>query len=218
MNGSTQPRDSITFPNGFLDFLTDDGERRRRLGDHEIDPERLQHFNDVLHAISPDSPALTQDQIVTAGRRMLARHANGGKSTFVQSRLAVLARLEELVDDRDWDPAPGVRETYLALRRYRTDPGSLLPASLPVIGELDDAVLIDVAVQRLRDELADYEDFCRFRHVAASFADVPVTETGLTREHWLEAMLQSGVGHARLDRNAGNTFAPDPRTTLFHIT
>lgn len=218
MNSTAPQRDSITFPNGFLDFLTDDGERRHCLGDHEIDPEGLQHFNDVLHAISPDSPALTQDQIVTAGRRMLARHADGGQSTFIQSRLAVLARLQELVEDRDWDPGPGVRETYLALRRYRTDPGGLLPSSLPVIGELDDAVLIDVAVQRLRDELADYEDFCRFRHVAASFAGVPVGETGLTRAHWLEAMLQSGAGHARLDRHAGNAFAPDPRTTLFHIT
>jgi hypothetical protein len=217
MSSTSGRRDSITFPNGFLDFLTD-GDRRHRLGDHEIDPNRLEHFNDVLHRISPDSPSLTQDQIVTAGRRLLARHASGGESTFVKSRMAVLTRLEEMVADSDWEPAEGVRSTLRTLQDYRDSTETLIPSSAPVIGDLDDAVLIDVAMQRLRDELADYEDFCRFRQVAAAFADVPITETGLTREHWLEAMLQAGAGHDRLDRGAKPEFTPDPRATLFHIT
>ncbi|CAN5672284.1 hypothetical protein BH23PSE2_BH23PSE2_08760 [soil metagenome] len=217
MNTTPRQHDSVTFPNGFLDFLTDDG-RRHRLGDHDIDPIRLQHFNDVLHSISPDSPGLTQDQIVTAGRRLLARHGSGEQSSFITSRLAVLARLEEVVKDQDWEAEPEVAETLAILQRYRKDPNTLLPASVPVVGELDDAVLIDVALQRLRDELTDYEDFCRFRQVAAAFARVPLAETGLTRAHWLEAMAQAGAGLGRRDRKARPRFAPDPRTTLFHIT
>ncbi len=214
----TQPRnhDTITFPNGFLDFLTDGG-RRHRIGEYELELDRMQHFNDVLHELSPDSPALSQDQIVTAGRRLLARHAKNGRSAFIASRLMALTRLEELVNDPDWEPVAGVRHSMDVLHRYREDPDRLLPASEPVVGGLDDAVLIDVALQRLRDELADYEDFCRFRQVAAAFAKVPVTQTGLSREHWLEAMLQAHASKGRLDRTRRD-YAPDPRATLFHIS
>ena len=44
---------------------------------------------------------------------------------------------------------------------------------LPSLAAKDEsALLIDVAVQVLRDELADYEDFCRFCQVAADFSQI----------------------------------------------
>lgn len=216
MQAAHRQHDSVTFPNGFLDFLTD-GERRHRLGDYEIEPVRMQYFNEALYAISPESPPLNEDQIVTAGRRLLARHTEHGRSAFIASRLAAMTRLEGLVADDDWTPTTGLPESLGVLQRYRDSDDNLLPATLPVIGDLDDAVLVDVVLQRYRDELADYEDFCRFRDVAAAFAGVPVDETGLTREHWLEAMLQAHASQGRLDRD-NRPYAPDPRATLFHIT
>ena len=64
----------------------------------------------------------------------------------------------------------------------------------------------------------DYEDFCRFRRVAAEFAGLSEADTGLTREHWLEAMLQAHSSLARVDRAAEDRYVPDPRASLFHIT
>lgn len=48
------------------------------------------------------------------------------------------------------------------------------PASTPPCRRLDDAVPIDVALQLLRDKLADYEDLRRFQRVAADFAGIAV--------------------------------------------
>jgi len=115
------------------------------------------------------------------------------------------------------------------------DPDDLLPDHLPSIGLLDDALLVDLALQTLRDELADYEDFCQFRHVAADFARVGDADTGLTRGQWQQALHQArgssqwqgdGVlqfphnNGDRLERNHGlrRGYVADPRVSLFHIS
>lgn len=215
-NAST--RDSITFPHGFLDFLNLSQGRRRHVGGYELQPDRLDRFNQALHQISPEAPAMTIDQMVSAAERALARHRDGAAPPFVQSRMAALDRLESMAADRAWGDDGALQHQVAVLRDYRQASDDLIPDQQAVIGLLDDAVLVDVALQLLRGELADYEDFCRFRKVAAEFAGLSEADAGLTREHWLEAMLQA---HASLDK-AGTPglarYVADPRASLFHIT
>lgn len=210
-------RSSVTFPHGFLDFLNVSLGRRHRIGDYELEPERLETFNRALRGLSPEAPDITMDQIATAAQRALLRHADGSTPPFVQSRMATLTRLERMAVDEAWGSSDACRHQVDVLQAYRRDDQDLIPDQQPVIGLLDDAVLIDVALQLLRSELGDYEDFCRFRKVAAEFAGMPENETGLTREHWIEATLQASRSVSRLDGKAHERFAPDPRASLFHI-
>lgn len=209
---------SITFPHGFLDFLRVSQDRRHRVGNCELQPERLERFNKALRAISPSAPSLTLDQMATAAQRALNHHVDDAMPPFVQSRMAALRRLEGMAADAAWQPSDEARRVVAVLRVYREDTDDLIPDEEPVIGLLDDAVLVDVGLQLLRDELADYEDFCRFRRVAAEFAGMAENETGLTRAHWLEAMLQAHSSLGRLDGTPRQQYAPDPRASLFHIT
>jgi len=210
------PPDGITFPHGFLDFLRVSPGRRHTIGDYELEPVRLVRFNDALHALSPEAPAMTLDQIATAAGRALERHVDGATPPFVQSRIAALARLKTMAADPGWAPSAELCRQVDVLQDYREDPGDLIPDEEPVIGLLDDAVLVDVALQLVRGELADYEDFCRFRRVAAEFAGVTEADVGLTRQHWLEAMLQAQESAGRLSPR--EHFVPDPRASLFHVT
>lgn len=214
----SKQRDSITFPHGFLDFLRISQGRRHTIGDFELDPARLERFNQALHELSPEAPGMTLDQIATAAERALARHRDGSTPPFVQSRMAALARLESMATDPAWAAGEELRRHVAVLRAYRDETGDLIPDQQPVIGLLDDAVLVDVALQLLRGELADYEDFCRFRRIAAEFAGMSEADTGLTRAHWLEAMLQAHHSLARVGAPASAHYVPDPRTSLFHIT
>jgi len=209
-------QDSDTFPRGFLDFLQVSQGRRLRVGTFEVQRPRLEHFNQALRQISPDAPSLTVDQIASAAQRALARHADGSTPSFVVSRMAALSRLEAMVADDSWTATGEVRRQVRVLQAYRCDEYDLIPDGEPVIGLLDDAVLVDVALQLLGSELADYEDFCRFRRVAAEFAGLPESGVALNRAHWLEAMLQA---HSSLGRERAHPrrYAPDPRASLFHI-
>jgi hypothetical protein len=215
-NPAPATRDSVTFPHGFLDFLRISQGRRHLVGDYELEPQRLERFNLALRELSPEAPAMTLDQIASAANRALQKHPDGGTPPFVQSRMDALQRLEALAGDACFEPSADLRRQVRILQAYRIDDADLIPDRVAVVGLLDDAVLVDVALQLLHDELADYEDFCRFRKVAAEFAGMDGAETGLTRRHWLEAIEQA---HASLAEGAAKPrrFAPDPRASLFHI-
>lgn len=210
--------DSITFPHGFLDFLRISQARRTSIGGRELQAAGLERFNLALRELSPDAPRMTLDQMATACERALARHADGGTPPFVASRMAALERLEGMAADQAWAACDEVRRQIAVVQGYRNDGDDLIPDDEPVIGLLDDAVLIDVALQLLRGELADYEDFCRFRRVAAEFAGLTEADTGLTRAHWLEAMLQAHNSLDRVHAKPRERYVPDPRASLFHIT
>jgi uncharacterized membrane protein YkvA (DUF1232 family) len=204
---------------GCFDFLNMKPRDGHRVGAHELRPGGLDRFNAVLHALSPDSPALNLDQMAWAAQRALERHPDGSQPAFVTSRMNALARLECLAEDPGWEADEILRGHLHAARSYVQSCEDLIPDELPVVGRLDDAVLIDVLLHLLREELAEYEDFCRFRQVAAEFADVAVADTGLTRSHWLEALtsVPGGRVQPRL-RRIRTPFAPDPRSALFQIT
>ena len=200
---------SLEFPHGFLDFLRRRDRRGHRVGDYELEPAGLACFNRALQALSPGAPAITMDQVAGAAARALARHRDGDVPPFVASRMAALERLETMAADADWGASEDLRHKVHVLRRYRKDTGDLIHDAMPVVGLLDDAVLVDVALQLLRGELAEYEDFCRFRGMAAEFAGLPEGSSGFTRAHWLGAILRE---RARI----GGTDA-DARASLFHV-
>lgn len=51
-------RSSQTFPHGFADFLPVSPGRRHHAGEHELRPDRLARFNQALHELSPEAPAI----------------------------------------------------------------------------------------------------------------------------------------------------------------
>lgn len=207
---------NVTFPHGFIDFLNVSPGRRHHVGAHELQPARLQRFNRALRDLSPEAPALTLDQIATAGKRALQHHADGATPPFVQSRMRSLTRLQVLADDVSWEPSLELRRQVRILNAYRQEDADLIPDDLPVVGLLDDAVLVDVALQLLHDELGEYEDFCRFRKVAAEFAGMAESDTGLTRSHWQDALREARASLAKTEPKV-HRYVPNPRDTLFHI-
>lgn len=231
-------RFSDTFPNGFAGLVSHSDTRRRNAGGYGLRIDRLPLLNDALHRLSPDAPSVQLDQVATAARRVLERYPMGVRPAFVDSRMKAMARLQRMVADQGWDADADVRERVAVVRGYVDNPDDLLPDHLPSIGLLDDALLVDLALQTLHGEIADYEEFCQFRNVAADFARVEIEDTGLTREQWQQALYQAHGSHrtwrddgrvrfapSEVQRDRGHSqdsdrgrFAPDPRASLFHIT
>ena len=159
---------------------------------------------------------MTLDQIASAAKRALQRHPDGATPPFVESRMRSLMRLEALAEEPGWQASAELLRQVRALQAYRRDDTDLIPDDLPVVGLLDDAVLVDVALQLLHDELGEYEDFCRFRKVAADFAGIAESDTGLTRSQWQEALQEARTSLAKAEAQP-RRYAPNPRDSLFHI-
>lgn len=205
------------FPSGLLDYLTRDAPADFRVAAHAFRQEGMDRFNAALHAISPASPSLGLGQVLVAARRAVRGRPGGGPPAFVVDRLGSLERLRAMSADPVWQVSGELVRLLGVLTAYEADPAALIPAETPVVGGLDVAVLVDVALHQLRAELAEYEDFCRFREVAVDRVLATERAAGPARLQWLEAIARDrGGGLGEVE--ARERCVPDPRASLFQVT
>jgi hypothetical protein len=68
-----------------------------------------------------------------------------------------------MLTDDEWQLPDADRERLLAMFIYFADPEDLLPDDIPVIGYLDDVIVIELIMQELFHVREAYEDFCAYR-------------------------------------------------------
>ena len=82
---------------------------------------------------------------------------------FVGKRIPELESLIRMLTDEEWQLPEGDRERLLATFVYFADPEDILPDDIPVIGYLDDVIIIELVARELVHVREAYDDFCRFR-------------------------------------------------------
>ena len=82
---------------------------------------------------------------------------------FVGKRIPELESLLRMLGDDEWRLPQTDRERLLATFVYFADPEDILPDDIPVIGYLDDVIIIELVSRELVHVREAYEDFCAFR-------------------------------------------------------
>jgi len=82
---------------------------------------------------------------------------------FVSQRIPELESLISMLNDDEWQLPDNEREQLLATFVYFADPEDILPDDIPVIGYLDDVIIIELVVRELHHVRIAYDDFCQFR-------------------------------------------------------
>ncbi|MEM7431782.1 MAG: YkvA family protein [Pseudomonadota bacterium] len=82
---------------------------------------------------------------------------------FVAHRIPEIEALIEMLTDDEWQLPNDDRERLLAMFIYFGDPEDILPDDIPVIGYLDDVIVIELIMHELKHERQAYTDFCEFR-------------------------------------------------------
>jgi uncharacterized membrane protein YkvA (DUF1232 family) len=82
---------------------------------------------------------------------------------FVGKRIPELESLISMLTDEEWQLPESDRERLLATFVYFADPEDILPDDIPVIGYLDDVIIIELVARELVHVREAYDDFCKFR-------------------------------------------------------
>ena len=82
---------------------------------------------------------------------------------FVTKRIPQLESMLRMLQDQEWKLPKYERERLLAAFVYFGDPEDIVPDHIPVIGYLDDIIMIELVVRELRHVREAYDDFCDFR-------------------------------------------------------
>jgi uncharacterized membrane protein YkvA (DUF1232 family) len=132
----------------------------------------------------------TQEQVVSAARGLLEKARAANAPSFVLERLDRLTMMIAMLEDEEWELPDNERARVHNALAYFCEPCDLIPDHVVALGFLDDAIMIELVVEELRDELEAYEDFCQFReeeHARQAGGGGTRPAGTVTRKDWLDA-------------------------------
>jgi len=154
----------------------------------ELSDNDLDHFQEVLKRAQETAGAKSSREITDAAAKLLVDAHGTHAPEFITERLAKLEHLINMVHDEGWALPDEEKSRVLTALTYFADPKDVIPDHVPVVGYLDDAIMIELCVRELKHELESYIDFTSFRANEATDRGLdPVT---LGRAEWLEDRRQ----------------------------
>ncbi len=177
------------------------GGRRHHVGDCDIDREALRHFNELLGQLNLQQAPLDPDQMASAARELVDDARHGVAPSCIQQRMRRAAAVDLMAGDPDWEVryAAAIR-AEMALVDYLRGSAPVIPNALPVVGRLDDAIVVEAAWPSLVDEVRDYLAFRRIRQVEARLRGETHPHFGFTREQWQAAARAEAEWIAHCER------------------
>ena len=183
----------------------------------DIQDVQVQRFNDLAQSLNAEMPSLSADQLAGVARRVLRTAAMGGDSPFIRSRLRRAAEMRAMRADTAWRLSEDFQHRIGNLLGYVDDPLGLIPDKTPVIGLLDDALLVDIAMDVLRDELDGYAEFRRFLEAEAIARHLPVVDLGISRDEWQIAREVELRLEKQLRQVRGSVYASSAAERIFRV-
>lgn len=191
--------------------------RRYHLGKLALDSGALTHFREVADALEPDRPIPSADAIVTAART-LSRQFNGMRhAPCIRLRLRCLAAMRAMSAEQGWDLDACKQERIALIAGYAANQEGLIPDALPVIGHLDDAVLVDLAWPSMRSDLDAYLDYRRLRAEEAMLRGCRPHEMPFSKQDWLQARNAEQAWRAHVERRGRSSYLAMPPPRAFRV-
>lgn len=166
----------------------------------ELDDTDLKHFRSVMKKAREAQAHLDDEAIVRAASAMLEGTRKGKLPTFIAERLEKLEQMIAMVDDAGWALPDSERRHVLSALTYFADPQDMIPDDVPVLGFLDDAIMIELVVRELKHEIEAYEDFCRFRSAEAARRGEKLS--AFSRVEWAESRRLALLSRMRRRRKS----------------
>ena len=169
----------------------------------ELNDRDLEHFHAAMEASKKAAEGRSDAEIIENAGRLLADAQKVRIPDFILSRLLRLDDMIAMLRDEAWALDPADRERVLSALVYFNNPNDVIADSVPVLGYLDDAVMIEMCVRDLQHELDSYDDFCDFRQRQAERLGIAPDKVG--RADWLGSRREELVDrmHSRRERDFG---------------
>jgi uncharacterized membrane protein YkvA (DUF1232 family) len=173
----------------------------------EISDQELEHFRLLMLGVRDRAERRGPGEIAAAALAEVERLRRTARSPFVARRIDYVGRLIAMLEDPQWAlPEPERRRVIDGLA-YVAEANDLVPDNIPVLGLLDDAIMLELVLRELKHELDGYEEFEGYRRDEAARRDKLDTHRPVSRADWLQS--QREALHARIRERRERDLARD---------
>lgn len=153
----------------------------------EFSEPELDYFRSLMHRVRERHDRRTPEQVAATAAAEVRRLQAVPHSPFVARRMAQVSRLIAMLEDPEWQLPEPERSRVLDGLAYVADAQDLVPDNTPVLGLVDDAIMLELVLRELQHELEGYEEFDAYRRDEADRRDKPGTHRPVSRDDWLES-------------------------------
>jgi len=153
----------------------------------EIADVELDHFRAIMHRARSRAAQRQPQEIAAAASAAVSKLASGTHSPFVLARIGKVKALIGMLEDPEWQLPETERRRVLEGLAYVADANDMVPDDVPVLGLVDDAIMLELVLRELRHELDSYEEFDAFRRDEAAAG----SHRSVSREAWLAAKREA---------------------------
>jgi uncharacterized membrane protein YkvA (DUF1232 family) len=197
----------------------------------ELSDQDIERLNSAANASSQGTDKASVEQVTAAATQLIQDAGKGQVPEFVAQRLHRLDEMIAMVRDEGWAMGAEDTQRVISALAYFVNPDDMIPDSTPVLGYLDDAIMIEICAVELASELGAYAEFCDYRQNEAVRRGLDPAKVG--RADWLEGRREElqdlmhrnrardyGTGYGKSSGYARDTTYVNPgwRPSLFRTT
>ena len=129
----------------------------------KLDEDDTKYFRSLFRKAKKAASDQEAEEILSSAHALVTSVRRSKKTPgFVLDAIETLQDLTEIISDKDYAAPAKVRNEVLAAIAYFAQPEDLIPDDIPVLGFLDDAIMIKCVEQQFKHELAAYRKFRKF--------------------------------------------------------
>ncbi len=194
--------------------------RRRSIGNVSVSNFAVEVLNDSISKIDDSYSSLSADQITSCGRQLIcSRQVFNARlpAECILERFKTVGFLDRMVKDGDWDIEDLAAYKIEVLLDYVKLHEELIPHDAPMIGHLDDAILVEASWRTLREEIESYADYRRLRKLEADLQGKDQHDFRYNRQNWLESReVERALLQNQRERGL-SSFCSNVEVRLFHV-
>lgn len=173
----------------------------------ELSDSDLEHFRSMMKAAIEKASQYPPAVVLEKARAVCAEMDSANLPEFVAQRLLSLETLIAALEDEEWQMPEDEKAEILTSLAYFSEPHDLVPDNIPGLGYVDDAIMIELVIQDLSQDLDAYKQFCSFRVTEEKRRG---DQAQVNRDTWLQGKrseLRSGMLRKRRSSGSRRVFS-----------